>query len=258
MLKNSFYLCNNQFPWYAKVRENRSFRKRWLKLEYPSSQTLLLSIKIFQLLIYFALWEIPQDASQCEGNQSLQNKSTDKALKSNFQVESSTVKQKIFKTTHVRKRYIIEKSLNCRMKYSKYSFICSDKNTTTYFPLRDTIFNLNFKNFGNIYFTWMITSFLDILKLEKTVRSKALIETRIFEFTDPSSADQNFSSKWFLPHCERSRKMFLTAMGINPFKINPQIRRRNQIFKSKAARSNKKFSKRRTSGNDICKWNVVQ
>ena len=116
---------------YAKVRENRSFRKCRLKLEYPSSQTLLLSIKIFQLLIYFALWEIPQDASQCEGNQPLQNKSTDKALKSNFQVESSTVKQKIFKTTHVRKRYIIEKSLNCRMKYSKYSFLCSDKNTKT-------------------------------------------------------------------------------------------------------------------------------
>ena len=107
------------------------FRKCRLKLEHPSSQTLLLSIKIFQLLIYFALWEIPQDASQCEGNQSLQNKSTDKALKSNFQVESSTVKQKIFKTTHVRKRYIIEKSLNCRMKYSKYFFICSDKNTKT-------------------------------------------------------------------------------------------------------------------------------
>ncbi len=36
-------------------------------------------------------------------------------------------KQKIFKTTHVRKRYIIEKSFNCRMKYSKYSFLCSDK-----------------------------------------------------------------------------------------------------------------------------------
>jgi hypothetical protein len=38
-------------------------------------------------------------------------------------------------------------------------------------------------------FTYMITSFLDILKLEKTVCSKALIETRIFEFTDPSSVN---------------------------------------------------------------------
>ncbi len=90
-------LCNNQFPWYAKVRENRLFRQRWLKLEYSISQTLLLSIKIFQLLIYFALWEIPQDASQREGNQSLQNKSTYKALKSNFQIESSTRNQKFSK-----------------------------------------------------------------------------------------------------------------------------------------------------------------
>jgi hypothetical protein len=56
-------------------------------------------------LINSALREIPQDASQREGNQSLQNKSTDKALKSNFQVESSSIKQKIFKTTHIRKRY---------------------------------------------------------------------------------------------------------------------------------------------------------
>ncbi len=103
-LKNSFYVYNNKVPWYAKVRENRSFRKCWLKLEYSSSQTLLLSIKIFQLLINSALWEIPQDASQREGNQSLQNKSTDKALKSNFQVESWTIKQKIFKLTHVRNR----------------------------------------------------------------------------------------------------------------------------------------------------------
>jgi hypothetical protein len=36
-------------------------------------------------------------------------------------------------------------------------------------------------------FTYVITSLLDTLKLEKTVRSKALIETRIFDFTDPSS-----------------------------------------------------------------------
>ena len=105
MLKNSFFLCNNQFPWYAKVRENRMFRKHWFRLEHPSSRALISSIKIFPVLIYSALWEIPQDASQREGNQSLQNESTDKALKSNFQVESSTIKRKIFKTTHVRKQY---------------------------------------------------------------------------------------------------------------------------------------------------------
>jgi hypothetical protein len=105
MFKNSFYFYNNKVPWYAKVRENRSLRKCWLKLEYSSSQSLILSIKIFPVLIYSALWEIPQDASQREGNQSLQNESTDKALKSNFQVESSTIKRKIFKTTHVRKQY---------------------------------------------------------------------------------------------------------------------------------------------------------
>ncbi len=60
---------------------------------------------------------------------------------------------------------------------------------------------------------------------------------------------KNFSSDWFLPHCEKSRKMFLNATGTNPFKTNQQIRWRNQISKSKAARSNKKFSKRCIPGN---------
>ena len=105
MLKNSFYLCNNQFPWYAKVRENRLFRKRWLKLEYLISQTLFLSIR-------------------------------------------------------------------------------------------------------------------------------------------------NFSSYWLRPHCEKSRKMFLSAIEINPFKMNQQPRRWNRIAKSKAVPWNKKFSKH-TSGNGV-------
>jgi len=43
MLKNFFYLCNNKFPWYAKVRENRSSRKHRFKLEDPSSQSLMLN-----------------------------------------------------------------------------------------------------------------------------------------------------------------------------------------------------------------------
>jgi hypothetical protein len=101
------------------VRSKALIETRIFEFTDPSS----VNYKFFQLLITSALREIPQDASQREGNQSLQNKSTDKALKSNFQVESSSIKQKIFKTTHVRKRYIIEKSLNCRMKYSKYSFL---------------------------------------------------------------------------------------------------------------------------------------
>jgi hypothetical protein len=100
------------------VRLKALIETRIFEFTDPSS----VNYKFFQLLITSALREIPQDASQREGNQSLQNKSTDKALKSNFQVESSSIKQ-IFKTTHVRKRYIIEKSLNCRMKYSKYSFL---------------------------------------------------------------------------------------------------------------------------------------
>ncbi len=90
-----------------------------------------------------------------------------------------------------------------------------------------------------------------MLRLEKTGRLKALIETRIFEFTDPSFVNKNFSSYWLIPHCEKSRKMPLNAKETNPFKINQQIRRWNQIFKSKAGRSNEKFSKRRTSGNSI-------
>jgi hypothetical protein len=39
----------------------------------------------------------------------------------------------------------------------------------------------------NFYYICVKTSFLDMFKLEKTVRLKALIETRIFDFTDPSS-----------------------------------------------------------------------
>jgi hypothetical protein len=108
MLKLEKTVCFESADWNSNIWVYRPF---------------LCQLKFFQLLINSSPREIPQDASQREGNQSLQNKSTDKALKSNFQVESSPIKQKIFKTTHVRKRYIIEKSLNCRMKYSKYSFL---------------------------------------------------------------------------------------------------------------------------------------
>jgi hypothetical protein len=81
----------------------------------------------------------------------------DKTLKSNLQAQSSSLKQKIFKTMYVRKLYIIENSLNCRMKYSKYSFLCSDKvweslyvfkervrqsSISKNFPPRDTIIEL--------------------------------------------------------------------------------------------------------------------
>jgi hypothetical protein len=77
------------FSLCAKVRENRSLRKLWLKLKYSIPQFLLPPIMIFPVIDYFALWEIPQDVSQREGTKSLQNKLADKALKSNPQVESS-------------------------------------------------------------------------------------------------------------------------------------------------------------------------
>jgi hypothetical protein len=93
---SKIWCWNYKFPWYAKVRENRLFRKRWLKLEYSTSQTLFLSIK-------------------------------------------------------------------------------------------------------------------------------------------------NFSSYWLRPHCEKSRKMFLSAIESNPFKTNQQIRRWSRIFKSKAAPETKNF-----------------
>jgi hypothetical protein len=51
----------------------------------------------------------------------------DKTLKSNLQAQSSSLKQKIFKTMYVRKLYIIENSLNCRMKYSRTPFYAAIK-----------------------------------------------------------------------------------------------------------------------------------
>ncbi len=53
----------------------------------------ILQQKSFQILISSALWKIPQDVSQCNGDQSLQVKSTEKVTKSNFQVESSPIKK---------------------------------------------------------------------------------------------------------------------------------------------------------------------
>ena len=110
-----FYLCNNQFPWYAKVRENRLFRKCWLKLEYSSSQTLFLSIKSFS-----SYWLRPH----CEKSRKMFLKAIEiNPFKPNQQIrrwttisklEAARSNQKIFKTTHVRKhnlktQYTIDK-----------------------------------------------------------------------------------------------------------------------------------------------------
>ena len=96
MLKNSFYLCNNQFPWYAKVRENRLFRKHWFRLEHPSSRALISSIKIFPVLIYSTLREIRSFlATRRKPTPSKQL--TNKALKSNPQAKSSTRNKKFSK-----------------------------------------------------------------------------------------------------------------------------------------------------------------
>ncbi len=82
--------------------------------------------KFFQLLISSAPRKIPQDVSQCDGNQSFQNKLTDKALKSNLQVESSTIKQKIFETTHISKRYVIETLFNIFLDSKWFYYYSND------------------------------------------------------------------------------------------------------------------------------------
>jgi hypothetical protein len=93
--------------------------------------------------------------------------------------------------------------------------------------------------------------FLDVLRLEKTVCFESADWNSNIRVHRPFFCQLKFFSYWFIPHCEKSRKMPLNAKETNPFKINQQIRRWNQIFKSKADRSNKKFSKLRTSGNSI-------
>ncbi len=68
----------------------------------------------------------------------------------------------------------------------------------------------------------------------------------------------NFSSYWLRPHCEKSRKMFLSAIEINPFKTNQQLRRWNQISKSKAARSNKKNFQNDARQETVYNWKKSQ
>ncbi len=121
---SKIWCWNYEFPWYAKIRENRSFRKRWLKLEYSISQTLFLSIINFS-----SYWLRPHCEksrkmflSAIEINPFKMNQQPN-ALKSNFQVESSIVKQKNFKTTHVRKRYLIDALFYIYLDF-KYQMFC--------------------------------------------------------------------------------------------------------------------------------------
>ena len=76
MLKNSFI----NFSLCVKVRENCSPRKYGFKPEDPSSQSLIVSIKIFPDIDYSAPREIIRFRTM-RRNQSLQNQLTHKALK---------------------------------------------------------------------------------------------------------------------------------------------------------------------------------
>jgi hypothetical protein len=109
-----------------KVRENCLSRKCRFELEDPSSQSLIMPIQIFPVIDYSAPWESLKDFSHREGTNPFKTNQHTRRW-NRISSHNQHQKQKIFKTTHVRKRYIIEKRLNCRMKYSKYSFLCSDK-----------------------------------------------------------------------------------------------------------------------------------
>jgi hypothetical protein len=125
MIKNKsdfIYMITSLLDTLKLEKTVRSF-VRLSKLENPSSQTLTPSIK------NFSSYRLP---SQCEksremfltapGTDPFKMNQMDKTLKSNLQAQSSSLKQKIFKTMYVRKLYIIENSLNCRMKYSRTPF----------------------------------------------------------------------------------------------------------------------------------------
>jgi hypothetical protein len=82
----------------------------------------------------------------------------DKTLKSNLQAQSSSLKQKIFKTMHVRKLYIIENSLNCRMKYSRTPFYAAIKIIHNWFSAAQHI---------SVFYFKMADSVKDIFQLAK-------------------------------------------------------------------------------------------
>jgi hypothetical protein len=106
MLKNSFYLCNNKYPWYAKVRENRSFREHRFKLEDPSSQSFMCNQNLSRYWLFrtarnhkiphYAKEPIPSKLTNTQG------------VERGYSIPNPHQKQKILKTIHFRKLYIIE------------------------------------------------------------------------------------------------------------------------------------------------------
>jgi len=106
MLKNSFYLCNNKYPWYAKVRENRSFREHRFKLEDPSPQSFMCNQNFSRYWLFrtarnhkiphYAKEPIPSKLTNTQG------------VERGYSIPNPYQKQKILKTIHFRKLYIIE------------------------------------------------------------------------------------------------------------------------------------------------------
>jgi hypothetical protein len=109
MLKNSFYLCNNKYPWYAKVRENRSFREHRFKLEDPSSQSFMCNQNLSRYWLFRTArnHKIPHYAKE-----PIPSKLTNtQSVEIQYPSSNPCQKQKIFKTTHVRKHLKFSKNL---------------------------------------------------------------------------------------------------------------------------------------------------